>query len=86
MQLCDKNQFLTGRRNSTKKKKNVEKLNVVLWKIRHSIKLPNAAVSSRRGTILFFIIAHCTLDIIQYVCVQGAYIITAIFLLTFLPK
>lgn len=53
MQLCDENQFLTGRRNSTKKK-HVEKLNVVLWKISHSIKLPNAAALSRRGTILFF--------------------------------
>jgi hypothetical protein len=44
MQLCDENQFLNGRRNSTPPQKNVEKLNLP-WETSHTIKLPNVAVS-----------------------------------------
>ena len=54
MRLCDENQLLTGLKKEKFYPQKVEKLNVVLGKRSHAIKLSNAAVSSRKGTILFF--------------------------------
>lgn len=48
MQLCDENQFLTGRRNSTKKACGKAKCCALENKPFHK------AALSRRGTILFF--------------------------------